>query len=109
MKIDVNVKLYYNDETGAVYTEDEIKAEIKEDVEGEIAALKCGDFLDDYSYFEDFLDEQVLSPLHLVDCMFNKDKTESLVNKYADYLTKRFTEGRFAEFNVIEKKIQVEI
>ena len=109
MKIDVNVKLYFNDETGAVYTEEEIKAQIKEDVEGEIAVLKCGDFLDSNSYFEDFLAEHDLSPLHLVDCIFEKDGAERLADKYADYLTKRFAEYRYDELSPIEKTIQVEI
>lgn len=109
MKIDVNVKLYFNDETGAVYTEEEIQAQIKEDVKNEITQLKSGDFQDYSSYFEDFLLEHDLSPLHLVDCIFNKDEAESLVDRYADYLTKRFAEYRFEELCVIEKKIQVEI
>ena len=109
MKIDINVKLYYNEETGSVYTEDEIKAEIAEDVENEIAHLKCGDFQDYNSYFEDFLREQDISILYLVDCMFDKDEAECLVDKYANYLTERFTEGRHEELCAIEKKIQVEI
>lgn len=109
MKIDINVKLYYNEETGSVYTEDEIKAEIAEDVENEIANLKCGDFQDYASYFDDFLREQDISPLYLVDCMFDKVEAESLVARYTAYLTERFTEGRFEELNIIEKKIQVEI
>lgn len=109
MKIDVNVKLYFNDETGIAYTEEEIKAQIKEDVEGEIAVLKCGDFQDYDSYFEDFLAKHDLSPLHLVDCIFDKDEAESLVDRYVDYLTKRFAKYRFEEYRIIEKKIQVEI
>lgn len=109
MKIDVNVKLYFNEETGEVYTDEELKAEIKADVENEIANLKCGDFQDYESYFEDFAREQDISPLYLVDCMFNKDEAECLVDRYAKYLLDRFTEGRHEELCVIEKKIQVEI
>jgi hypothetical protein len=109
MKIDVNVKLYYNDITGHTYTEEELKAEIAEDVENEIAELKCGDFQDYNCYFEDFLRKEDLSPLYLVDCMFDKDEAECLVDRYAKYLLDRFTEGRHEELCVIEKKIQVEI
>jgi len=109
MKIDVNVKLYYNEETGHTYTEEELNAEIAEDVKNEIADLKCGDFQDYESYFEDFLRKEDLSPLYLVDCMFDKDEAECLVDRYANYLTKRFTEGREEELRVIEKQIQVEI
>lgn len=109
MKIDVNVKLYYNEETGDTYTEEELKAKIANDVENEIANLKCGDFQDYESYFEDFLREQDLSTLYLVDCMFDKDEAECLVDRYANYLKERFTEGRLEELSVIEKKIQVEI
>lgn len=109
MKIDVNIKLYYNDETDTVYTEEELKTEIAEDVENEIAELKCGDFQDYNCYFEDFLRKKDLSPLHLVDCIFNKDKAECLVDKYTNYVTERFTKGRHEELYVIEKKIQVEI
>lgn len=109
MKIDINVKLYYNEETGSVYTEDEIKAEIAEDVGNEFANLKSGEFQDYEGYFEDFLREQDISPLYLVDCMFDKVEAECLVARYAAYLTERFTEGRFEELSVIEKKIQVEI
>jgi hypothetical protein len=109
MKIDVNVKLYYNDETGAVYTEEEVRAQIKEDVNNEVAHLKSGEFYDYNSYFEDFLREKDLSPLDLVDCMFEKDGAERLADKYADYLTKRFAEYRYEELCPIEKTIQVEI
>ena len=109
MKIDVNVKLYYNEETGETYTEEELKAEIANDVEEEIAHLKCGDFQDYESYFEDFLRIQNISPLYLVDCMFDKDETECFVDRYANYLKERFTEGRLEELCAIEKKIQVEI
>lgn len=110
MKIDVNVKLYYNEETGDTYTEEELKAEIVNEVEEEIANLKCGDFQDYEGYFEDFLRKEDLSPLYLVDCMFDKDEAECLVDKYANYLTKYFTEGRHHEaLCLIEKKIQVEI
>lgn len=109
MKIDVNVKLYYNEEMGTAYTEEEIKAQIKEDVENEIAELKCGDFQDYESYFEDFLRERDLSLLNLVDCIFDRAEAESLVDRYAHYLTERFTEYRFDELHTIEKKIQVEI
>jgi hypothetical protein len=109
MKIDVNVKLYFNNETGAVYTEEEIKAQIKEDVESEIAHLKSGDFYDYNSYFEDFYVEQDLTPLDLVDYIFDKDRAECFVDKYAHFITERYTEGRFAELCLIEKKIQVEI
>ena len=53
--------------------------------------------------------EQDLSTLYLVDCMFDKDEAECLVDRYANYLKERFTEGRLEELSVIEKKIQVEI
>lgn len=109
MKIDVNVKLYYDEETGKTFTEEEIQAQIKEDVEDEIAAFKSGDFHDYNGYFEDFLREQSLSLLNLVDCIFNKDEAESLVDRYANHLTKSFTEFKLDELCVIEKKIQVEI
>lgn len=109
MQIDVNVKLYYNDMTGLTYTEEELKAEIAEDVEIEIADLKCGDFQDYNCYFEDFLRKEDLSPLYLVDCIFNKDVAECLVDKYTNYLTERFTKSRHEELCLIEKKIQVEI
>lgn len=109
MKIDVNVKFYYDEETGKTFTEEEIQAQIKEDVESEINSLKSGDFYDYNGYFEDFLREQDLSPLHLVDCIFNKDEAESLVDRYANYLTKSFTVFKLDELCVIEKNIQVEI
>ncbi len=109
MKIDINVKLYYNEETGSVYTEDEIKAEIAEDVENEIANLKSGNFHDYEEYITDFLREQDLSPLDLIDFIFDKVKAERFVAEYTTYLTECFTEGRFEELSVIEKKIQVEI
>ena len=109
MKIDINVKLYFNEETGEVYTEEELKAEIAKDVENEIEELKCGDFGDYDSYFEDFLRDGDMSPLYLVDCIFNKDDAESLVDRYAHYLKERFINGRFEELRVIEKKIKVEI
>ena len=109
MKIDVNVKLYYNEETGESYTEEELKAEIAHDVENEIANLKCGDFQDYDGYFEDFLQYKDMTPSYLVDCMFSKDEAEFLVDRYANYLKERFTEGRLEELCAIEKKIQVEI
>ena len=109
MKIDINVKLYFNEETGETYTEEELKAEIAHDVEEEVANLKCGDFQDYNSYFEDFTRETDLSPLYMVDCMFDKEEAECLVDSYANYLKERFTEGRLEELSVIEKKIQVEI
>lgn len=109
MKIDINVKLYYNEETGSVYTEDEIKTQIAEDVENEIINLKSGDFRDYEYYLTDFLREQDLSPLNLIDCIFDQVQAERFVARYAAYLTERFTEGRFEELSLIEKKIQVEI
>jgi hypothetical protein len=109
MKIDVNVKLYFNEETGEVYTDEELKAEIKADVENEIADLKCGDYRDYGNYFEDFLRDEDIPPLYLVDCIFSKNEAECLVDKYTNYLKERFTDGRLEELCLIEKKIQVEI
>jgi hypothetical protein len=61
------------------------------------------------NYFEDFYTEQDLTPLDLVDYIFDKDGAECFVDKYAHFITERYTEGRFAELCLIEKKIQVEI
>lgn len=108
MKIDINVKLYLDNENEAK-TEEELKAEIKEYVDDEMTTFQSGDFYDCNRDFDEFMKKEDIDYRHLINCIFDAEARADFIKGYRDYLTEIYTKCAYDEHIEIEKKIQVEI
>ena len=108
MKIDVNVKLYMNNEdVSEVLTEQELKDKWQEEINQVMKDFESGDCCEGDMIY-DFCSENDYNPMDLIDCVFNPKKAEKLLEDYRKYVT-AYYQGFMKDYTVIEKKIQVEI
>jgi hypothetical protein len=108
MKIDVNVKLYMNNEdVNEILTEQELKEEWQEEINKIVKDFKSGECAE-VDMISDFCADKDYTSDKLIDCIFNPQKAEALLADYRNYVA-NYYQGFMDNYTVIEKKIQVEI
>lgn len=108
MKIDINVKLYMNNENvSEVLTEQELTETWQTEINRVVEDLQSGecseiDMIRDFCIDKDYTSEE------LIECVFNPQKAKALLADYRKYVADYF-QGFIDDYTLIEKKIQVEI
>lgn len=108
MKIDINVKLYMNNEdVNEILTEQEFAETWQKEIDEAVKDLQSGECCESDMIY-DFCVEKDYTPDELIKCVFNSQKAEALLADYRNYVADYY-QGFMDNYTLIEKKIQVEI
>lgn len=108
MKIDVNVKLYMNNEdVSEVLTEQELKEKWQKEIDSTVKDLKSGNCYESDMIYN-FCADRDYTPETLMECIFNQQKANALLEAYRNYVTDYY-QGFMDDYTLIEKTISMEI
>jgi hypothetical protein len=103
----MKIKLYINNEdVSEVLTEQERADKWQAEINDAIEDFKSGECFE-VDMISDFCADKDYTPDKLIDCIFNPQKAEELLEEYRNYVTDYY-QGFMNDYTPIEKEIQVE-